>query len=109
MDPVPIKLYGLFRRTRQQYLRQQLLAVVLALSLLVVWASLPQLEMDPEQGIAYSPELVQVMGIMERIPWIVALLLALIAAETVIVLRLFARKAGQLSSPAATPADQPSP
>jgi len=99
MEPVQIKLYGLFSRTRQRYLSQQLVSVVLALSLLLMWLCLPSIASHEEQpgpdGFTpggLSAEAYMVYRVMSQLPWIVGVLLTAVAVETAIVLWLFARK-----------------
>ncbi|MBL8797481.1 MAG: hypothetical protein JNM56_26510 [Planctomycetia bacterium] len=116
MEPVQLKLYGLFKHTKASYLKQQLVSVLLALSLLPVWLLAPSFERLGHTGSAtknrfgdlvpphevevqrsptggLSPEVVRMIGLIHRIPWIVAALLLAIAVETGVVLWLFAKKA----------------
>jgi hypothetical protein len=132
MQPVRVKLYGLFPLTRKRYLIQQVIAVLLALSLLVIWYYLPWPGAGPPgPGPGRSPAAVgnQVSGpepdfpeyvlqlrwLMDQIPWVVVVLLTAITAETIIVLHRFGRKsAAQRALAAASPSsaaagDAPAP
>jgi len=130
MEPVQIKLYGLFKHTRKSYLKQQAICVLLALSLLPVWLLAPRLdalgykggaatnrhadflpkyeieaERSPTAGL--SSEVVRLIGLLNLIPWIVLGLLAAIAVETCVVWRLFANKEAALPAAVATEPAEP--
>jgi hypothetical protein len=119
VEPVRIKLYGLVPMTRKRYLCQQAVAVGLTFVLLFVWYWMPSPDAflppppGPSKGMGprlaepveeLPPGLARFFWIIERLPWLVGLLWILIAVETAIVLRMFARKeaeqtAGQAASP----------
>ena len=99
MEPVRVKLYGLFRMTKRRYVFQAVLGVALAVILLIGWyvtwpgphglgARLKQ----PPPGVPVSPQLAVLIAIMDNLPWIVLAALAYQAAEAYLVLGLFARK-----------------
>lgn len=120
MQPVRIKLYGLFPVTRRRYLMQQAFALICGLLLLLVWFFTKQfVALQPTQNPYYNnpgtqarppaPEttplpnlpgseeprdekLETVLRLMNLIPWIVIPLLGAVGIETIIVLVIFARK-----------------
>jgi hypothetical protein len=132
MEPVQIKLYGLFRHTRKSYLKQQALSALLALSLLPVWLLAPRLDtLGRQAGTAtnrhadflpkyeieaarsptggLSPEVVRLIGLLNLIPWVVLGLLAAIAVETAVVWRLFANKEAARQAAVSTEPVEPGP
>jgi hypothetical protein len=103
MEPVRVKLYGLFSVTKARYLTQQAFAVAVTLLMLVAWVAIPRLPpatlRDPSVDIARDPaiqeqfrQIEKIHRVVESIPLIVAALLGAIVLESAIVLRLFARK-----------------
>ena len=102
MAPVRIRLYGLFPRTKRQYVVQQVFAVVLMIPLLAIWFYWhTQVELDLA-GKPLPRYLANLVWIFDLIPWAVAILLTAVALETVVVLKTFDRKeAAQQASEAA--------
>jgi hypothetical protein len=131
VEPVRIKLYGLVPMTRKRYLCQQAVAVGLTFVLLYVWYLMPGPDafrppppalgkgdgikgpIAPEPPEELPPALVSfyriverfpwLVALFERLPWLVALLWLLIAIETAIVLRMFARKEAEQTAGQAVP------
>ncbi len=94
MEPVRVKLYGLFSMTRRRYLAQLVLSGLLIVALLVVW--LVHWTSTRQQAHALDlPSLRRVVLLLDLLPWIALGLCVLQAIEAVIVLRAFARKQAQ--------------
>jgi hypothetical protein len=107
MDPVRIKLYGLFPTTRRGYVRQLVVAGVLCLGLLTFRLSLPPSAVH-EDLLRNQPALVLIVRFWTYIPWVVLGLFALIALEAFFVFRKFAR-AEALQNAAAAPSGPSNP
>jgi len=112
-EPVRVKLYGVFSKTKSSYLAQQGFAVLLTAVLLLVWFNAPSLDdvqpqLDPRVEVEMGTqrprlpaEVELLIRAMNTIPWLVAGLLSLIALETFFVLRAFARKEAEAQAKAA--------
>ena len=113
-EPVRVKIYGVFSKTKSSYLAQQSLAVVLTAVLLLVWFNAPDPGAPPGRSTAahlelesaaqrprLPPEVEMMMQAMNAIPWIVGVMLALIGLETFFVMRAFARKEAEVKAKAA--------
>jgi hypothetical protein len=109
MPPIRVKLYGLFALTKRRYLYQQAVAVGLTLVLLFVWYRMPGREAFAPAPGQESPrvpaDLEWLFWLTDKIPWIVGVLLTAIAAETYVVLRIFARK--EVEQQSITPPESP--
>ena len=118
MEPARIKLYGLFSLTKRRYVAQQACAVLLVLILFVVWYfARPILDkpvarhghvelMDPsvaDRPVGQYPELVLLATVLNAVPLIAGALLLAVVVESVIVLRLFARKDATKQPPTTAP------
>jgi hypothetical protein len=91
MEPVRIKLYGLFAVTRRGYLIQLALAGVLLCVLGSFQFILPPMPTPPE-GMEYRPGAGLVVGMVNHSLWIALLLAALFGLEAFVVLRRFRRE-----------------
>lgn len=106
-EPLRIKLYGLFTKTKSSYLTQQGFALLMCMVLLLIWSQTPQLDTDvpradrhdakveviaPRRPPSVPAEVQLLIRAMNTLPWIVGTLLTLMAVETFFVLRAFARK-----------------
>jgi hypothetical protein len=105
MEPVRIKLYGLFSTTRRGYVRQLLVAGLLCLALLSFRLSLPPLPAH-EELLRNQPSFRIILGFWTHLHWIVLGLMALLAVEALVVFRRFAREEARRQ--AAAPVSQPS-
>jgi hypothetical protein len=90
MDPVRIKLYGLFPVTRRGYVLQLAVAAGLLATLASFQFVLPPMPTPPE-GKEYRPGVGLVVGLVNHSLWVALLLGSLFALEALIVLRRFAR------------------
>ncbi len=115
MEPVRIKLYGLFWMTKRRYLFQAVFGAALAVLLLVGWYltwpgphGLGVRLKQPPPGVPESAlRTVVVVLIADRVPWILLAALAYQAAEVYLVLRLFARRAAAPPAPKAGGSPKP--
>jgi hypothetical protein len=97
VEPVRVKVYGLFSRTRRRYLIEAIAGVGSAMVLLIAWyfgwppmhERLTRPELPPS---AYRTLLVAVLN---NVPWILMAALAYKMAEVYVVLRILARKEGK--------------
>jgi hypothetical protein len=103
MDPVRVKLYGLFPVTKRRYVAQVVVAGVLVAILLSVWIFY-RVNLRGQLGAIDSPLLGLVVGFFDLIPWIVAGFVVLQTLEAWLVLRAFARKQPPAATPPAPPA-----
>jgi hypothetical protein len=109
MEPVRIRLYGLFPTTRRSYVLQLVLAAVLCAGLLIFRLVMPPFPV-PEELARKEPSHVLIMGFWSNMPWIVLGLASLQAVEALFVLRRFAREeALQQAGPAASQLPNPNP
>jgi hypothetical protein len=90
MEPVRIKLYGLFSMTRRGYLIQLAAAGVLLAVLASFQFVLPPMPAPPE-GKEYQPGIGLVVALVNHSLWIALLLACLFGIEAFVVLRRFAR------------------
>jgi hypothetical protein len=117
VEPARVKLYGLFSLTKRRYVAQQACAVFLVLILFAVWCfARPILDkpvarrghvelMNPsaaDRPVGQYPELALLTGVLNAVPWVAAAMLLAIVVESLVVLRLFARKESA-AQPAAPP------
>jgi len=91
MEPVRIKLYGLFPTTRRSYVLQLIVAAVLCAGLLIFRFVMPPFPV-PEELARKEPSHLLIMGFWSKIPWVVLGLAVLQTAEALFVFRRFARE-----------------
>jgi hypothetical protein len=108
VQPVRVKIYGLFTFTRTGYLRE---AVVEALMLVVVvavwilgWPDYRKMLIVQEPLLQATKNLI---ALMDAVPWILIAAVLAKGFELVIVLRAFARKAREASQAAPPPPTPP--
>jgi hypothetical protein len=99
VEPLRVKVYGLFSITRRRYVAQLVVASVLIAVLLAVWV-VRRLTLH-EQALKV-PALAPLVNLFDLLPWIALGLGALQAIEAWFVLRAFARKQAARAA-----ADQP--
>jgi cyanate permease len=99
VEPVRIKLYGLFPHTRQRYVVQLVIAFALMTILLVGWWLLRPSFHEHTQGHSY-PGIERLKAFFNAIPWIVLVIAGLQSLEAFIVLRLFRRMEAEQQVPA---------
>ncbi len=94
MEPVRVKLYGLFSMTKRRYVFQAAASVVGAVLVLVgwyfAWPGLRPRLTRPDLPASTFRTLI--VAVMDAVPWILLTALAYQAAEVYLVLRAFARK-----------------
>jgi hypothetical protein len=108
MEPVRIKLYGLFKVTRRGYLVQLMMALVMLTVLLAIRYLMPpvQLQVKNDEMSARGRFLI---ALLANLHWVVAGFALLFGLEAWIVLRRFARLEAQLRKPGELPASPPPP
>lgn len=107
MEPVRIKLYGLFSMTRRRYVTQLIVAVfVVVLYISFWWLVWPGMRAQLE-GIP-DPAAARVVAVFDAIPYILLGVGLLQAIEAVFVLRMFRARDAQ-QQPQAPPAQDASP
>jgi hypothetical protein len=110
VEPVRVKLYGLFSMTRRRYVRQLVLTVVCATVVIGcwwwMWPTYRQMFLEPREG--DNRHLDRYVAVMDALPYILAGAVALQLIEAFFVFRLFrAREAQQAAMPPAAPAPTP--
>lgn len=87
-EPVKVKVYGIFSVTKQKYIYQLIMTVLLAGCLLYAWQA-----MRPQLAPGKAPkEFAPVMWWIDRVPYAVMVILGLVCVEAILVFRAFARK-----------------
>jgi hypothetical protein len=101
VEPVRVKLYGLFSLTRRRYLIQTLaLELPAAAVTFIGWyfALRPWCDYYHKHPPAQAAQFLSVyLSIFDNLPWILLAALAYKALEVWIVLRIFARKEAQVA------------
>lgn len=87
MEPVRVKVYGLFSVTKEKYILQLVLTVLFAGLLVYIAQSAPR--MDQRQA---PPEYAALVWYLDRAPYVAAAILGLVTVEAYFVFRAFARK-----------------
>lgn len=95
MEPVKVKLYGLFAVSRRGYLTQVAVTVFLLVGLLIVWSYLPPPPAPQKAGAASHV----IWPLLDALPWVVLALTVWLVLEAVFVLRRFAQKEASLREP----------
>jgi len=104
VQPVRIKLYGLFSVTRRGYLLQLATAGLCLLALLLLRVFLPPLPNLTGAAHERPWNVAFFLWFLQNLHWVVLVLALLFALEAFIVLRKFARaEASQRPNPPATP------
>jgi hypothetical protein len=97
VEPVRVKLYGLVWMTRRRYLFQVALAGLLLVVLLAVWLVHWLRLGELERSLQLPPSVEWVITLLDLLPCIVAILVALQITEAAFVLRAFAREQARRS------------
>ena len=107
MEPVRVKVYGLFALTKRRYVTVQVIGACVLLGLVAVWYSVPALRQaatdegprSAAQGAGEriplsdpNPVLRGLRWLWEYLPWVVLATFLLEGVETLIVLRRFAHQ-----------------
>jgi hypothetical protein len=94
VEPVRIKMYGLFSLTKQRYLSQAIAGVLGAVVILVGWYFIwpPMRDRLARPDLPPSSFREMIVAILGNVPWILLAALAYKAMEVYIVLRIFGRK-----------------
>ncbi len=87
MEPVRIKLYGLFPITKRRYVRQLVLTLLLLAVLMGMWWYLPLL-LPPERAVPAHLE--WALWGLRNLHWIAAALGGIVLVEAVLTFRAFA-------------------
>ena len=100
MEPVRVKVYGLFSLTRRRYLIQAIAGVATAMVVLIAWyfAWPPMHERLTRPELPPSAFRTFLVAVLNNVPWILMAALAYKMAEVYFVLRIFARKEGTKAS-----------
>ena len=107
MEPVRVKLYGLFSLTRRRYLMQLVVGGVLMAVLLGLWLFHWLRLREQVRGLDL-PSLDWVITLLDLTPWLVLIIALLQSIEAYVVLRAFARKQAA-SSPSQPPGPSQTP
>jgi len=92
VEPVRVKVYGLFSLTRRRYLAQAAAGAVCAFLMLAAWwLGWPWLRARLAP-LPVTPTVRLILAVLERAPWLLLAALLCKGAEMVIVLRRFSRK-----------------
>jgi hypothetical protein len=104
MEPVRVKIYGLFSRTRKRYLTDAALGLSALVGVLIAWFFLwPNLRNRIEEGRQHLeppvlPLWMQItVVVLEVLPWILTATAVFKCLEMFLVLRCFARKEDEKS------------
>jgi hypothetical protein len=99
VEPVRVKVYGLYPLTKRRYLTQAVAGVVMAVLILVGWwFGWPPLR-DRLMQRELPAAMTAVVAVLNNVPWILLAALVFKAIEVFFVLRAFARKETALTSP----------
>jgi hypothetical protein len=92
VEPVRVKVYGLFPRTRRRYLIETTLGVFLALLLLAAWwFGWPQLRQRLVH-LDLPPRMRVIVAVLDQAPWLLLAAVLWKGMEVYFVLRAFARR-----------------
>jgi hypothetical protein len=93
VEPVRVKVYGLFSLTKRRYLAQAVAGVIFAVLILVGWwfGWPPLRDRLTRAEVAASAFRDLLVGVLNNVPWIVLAVLVYKAVEVFFVLRAFAR------------------
>jgi len=95
LEPVRIKVYGLFSLTKRRYLTQAVAGVVVAALLLIGWwFGWPPLR-DRLTQHELPAAMAVVVAVLNNVPWILLAAVAFKAIEVFFVVRAFVRKEGE--------------
>jgi hypothetical protein len=104
VQPVRVRIYGLFTFTRTGYLREAVVEGLLVVVVVVVWIlgwpeSRKMLILQEPKPEATN----NLITLMDAVPWILIVAVLAKGVEIVVVLRAFARKASQAAPPPPPP------
>ena len=104
MEPVRVKVYGLFSLTKRRYVSQAVAGVVGAVVVFVGWffAWPPMRDRLTRPDLPPSSFREMIVAILSNVPWILLAALVFKAVEVYIVLSIFGRK--EAAAAAKTPA-----
>jgi hypothetical protein len=105
VEPVRIKVYGLFWQTRRRYVLQSIFGLGYGVALLVLWfAAWPGMYKQLTRWDVDLPAYMRVtVAVLNELPWILAAAAVIKLFEMWIILRRFTRKeAEQLAKPPAS-------
>jgi hypothetical protein len=107
MEPVRVKMYGLFSLTKRRYLTQAVVGVVVVvLALVGWWFASPFIRgplARPDLPPSVAATAVTYVAVWDSVPWILLAALAFKAVEVAVVLRIFGRKEASTGAAAKTP------
>jgi hypothetical protein len=97
VEPVRIKLYGLFTRTRRAYILQSMVELLYAAGLLLIWwLKWPSFrEHMTHQEMDHPTYILVILAVLNEVPWILLLAVTIKIVEMWIILRRFAEKQAQ--------------
>jgi hypothetical protein len=113
MEPVRVKVYGLFWRTRQRYLLDSAIGLAALLAIFIAWfpcwpplkeriATIEKFRLEKGESGLPTYMLVTV-AVLDVLPWILTATALFKCLEMYIVLRTFARKEAEQTRPPAGP------
>jgi hypothetical protein len=116
MEPVRVKVYGLFSRTRRRYLRESIFGLIVCAALWIAWIPFwplfkERIDTIQKAGIELGkgdlPVAMKVMvAVLEAAPWILLATALFKCLEMFLVLRCFARKEAERSRQGTSPPTQ---
>jgi hypothetical protein len=92
MAPVRVRLYGMFSRTKRQYVSQQIVAALMLILLAGVWIYWRTQIVPDLAGRNLPRHIAVLLSAFDAIPWLVVPLAVAVGLETLLVMRIFARK-----------------
>jgi hypothetical protein len=93
VEPIRVKVYGLFRWTRQRYIVQSVLDFVSGAAVLLFWLFVwPGMKQNVTRFDPPPPHLLVAVAILDQVPWILLAATAVKVFEMWIVFRRFAEK-----------------
>ena len=102
MEPVKVKVYGLFWQTKRRYVVQSIIGIVYGVGLLIIW----WLKWKPFRETLLRPDapmpgwMIVTIIVLNELPWILLITAVIKAFEMWIILRKFkAKEAEQLANP----------
>jgi hypothetical protein len=97
VEPVRVKVYGLFSRTRRRYLIDAAIGTIFGLFLLVAWWLGWPILRQRLATLTLPPLLQVTVAVLDATPWILLGAAVYKGMEVLLVWRLFARKESLLS------------
>jgi hypothetical protein len=95
VEPIRVKVYGLFSQTRRRYILQSIFGLGYGVALLILWWKLwPGLRetLTRRPDVQLPTHMIVTVAVLNEVPWILLIVAVIKAFEMWIVLRRFAQK-----------------